>query len=251
MIGHIENPRIITSFQNHSKPYGKIESRKTHGFIFKIKGTTEYIIDGERVRVGAGDMIFLHEGLGYEYTSTQGDDNLYTSINFTADIDTATVSVYSMENFYKLGFIAESFSELWRFGTDADRYACMAVFYDMLSYIKNSELASDTKKKDRLIDPAVEYMRSHIYDCSFRVDRLHLLCGISDTYFRSIFKSRFGMSPKEYVLLERISHARFIIESGDYSTLREVAESVGFSDALYFSKVFRRTFGVCPSGISG
>ena len=196
-------------------------------------------------------MIFIPEGMSYEYTSTQGEDNLYTSINFLADIDSATVSVCGMENFYKLGFLSERFSELWRFGTDADRYACMAVFYDMLSYIKNSEIASDHKKKDRIIKPAVEYMRSHIYDCSFRVEKLHTLCGISDTYFREIFKSRFGMSPKEYVLFERISHARSIIESGDYSTLREVAESVGFSDALYFSKVFRRTYGVCPSGISG
>ena len=251
MIGHIENPRIITSFQSHSKPYGKIESRKAHGFILKIKGTTEYIIGTERFSVSAGDMIFLPEGLDYEYTSTQGEGNLYTSINFHADIDSAAVSVYSMENFYKLGFLSESFSQLWRFGTDADRYACMAVFYEMLSYIKNCEIASDQRKKDHLIEPAVEYMRSHIYDCSFRVERLHLLCGISDTYFRAIFKSRFRMSPKEYVLLERITHARSIIESGDYSTLREVAESVGFSDALYFSKAFRRTFGVCPSGISG
>ena len=100
MIGRIENPRIITSFQSRSKPYGKIESRKAHGFILKIKGTSEYIIGGERLTVRAGDMIFLPEGLDYEYTSTQGDDNLYTSINFHADIDSAAVSVYSMENFY-------------------------------------------------------------------------------------------------------------------------------------------------------
>lgn len=251
MIGHIENPRIVSSFQNKSKLNGKIESRKSHGFILKIKGSTEYIIDGKRYRVGAGDMIFLPEGLAYEYTTSEVGGNLYTSINFTADIDSPAVTVYSMENFYKVGFIADSFSELWRFGSEADRYSCLSVFYDMLSYITNSETASGARKKHGLIEPALKYMREHIHDVSFRVDKLHTLCGISDTYFRNIFKSRFGMSPKGYVTAERVSHARSIIESGDYSSIREVAESVGFADALYFSKAFKRIFGICPSEIDG
>ena len=251
MIGRVENPKIMTSFQNKSKPYGKIENRKAHGFILKIKGTAQYRVGGKELSVRAGEMIFLPEGSSYEYTTTQGDDNLYTSINFSADIDEAAVSVYPMENFYKLGFLSESFSELWRFGSDADRYTCMAVFYDMLSYIKNYESAADSKQKHALIEPAVEYMKKNIYSSELRVERLHLLCGISDTYFRTIFKSRFGMSPKKYVVLERISHARSVIESGDFSTVSEVAESVGFTDALYFSKAFKRIFGMPPSAIVG
>ena len=57
------------------------------------------------------------------------------------------------------------------------------------------------------------------------------------------------MTPKEYVSAQRISHARSIIESGDYSGIREVAGMVGFSDPLYFSKAFKGVYGICPSGI--
>ncbi len=251
MIGNVENPKIVSSFQSQSKPYGKKENRLTHGFVFKIGGSSEYIIGGERIRLSAGEMIFLPQGTSYEYTSQQGTDNLYTSINFRAEIENPEVRVYSMENFYKATFIYQSFSELWRFGSLADRFNCMSVFYELLSYISNLEHADSLERsKLMMIEPAMDYLKKHIYDCSFRVERLHEHCGISDTYFRKIFKMRFGVSPKEYVTGERISHARSIIESGDYSSISDVAEMVGFADPLYFSKAFKRVFGVSPSGIS-
>ena len=243
--------RIVSSHQNKSKPYGKIQSRATHGFIFKIRGSSEYYIDGKTISLGEGEMIFLPRGLSYEYRTDNPEDSLYTSINFLSDIECGEYRVYSVENFYLVGYIYQSFSELWRFGTMVDRYACMSVFYELLAFIEKSEADSSDKSRYSIIEPAVEYMKKHIYDTSFRVDRLHSQCGISDTYFRKLFKLRFGLAPKEYVVKERLSHARAIIESGDYNTIREVAEMVGFSDALYFSKAFRWQFGVAPTGIIG
>lgn len=251
MKGYIEGIRIISSAYNKAKPYGKIQSRATHGFIFKIKGSSEYFIGGRTVRVNEGEMIFLPEGLSYEYKTENSEESLYTSINFFADIESPEVRVYSMENFYKIGYIYQSFSEAWRFGSPEDKYVCMSVMYDLLAYISKSEQAEDEKQKYSMIEPAVEYMKKHIHDPRLRVERLHMLCGISDTYFRRIFKARFGVAPKEYIVDERITHARSIIDSGEFDSIREVAEMVGFSDALYFSKAFKRVYGVPPSGIKG
>ena len=74
--------------------------------------------------------------------------------------------------------------------------------------------------------------------------------GISDTYFRRIFTARYNISPKEYVLRERISHAKTIIENGEYETIGAVAESVGYNDPLYFSKAFKQYYGISPSSIN-
>ncbi len=251
MRGYIEGVRIISSSIGMGKPYGKIQNRATHGFIFKIKGNSEYFIGDKIIRVSAGEMIFLPEGSTYEYRREESGESLYTSINFLANIENPEVKVYSMESFYKANFIYQSFSELWRFGSPEDKYSCMAALYELLSYLSKLDHAEDERDKYELIKPAVEYLKKHIHDPSLRVDRLHTQCGISDTYFRKIFKARFGIAPKEYIAEERISHARSIIESGDYDSIREVAEMVGFSDPLYFSKVFKRVFGVPPTAITG
>lgn len=251
MLGYIKNPEIISSSRHESKPYGKIQNRATNGFLFKIKGSAEYLFGGESITVREGEVIFLPRGSSYEYRTYGEAGNLYTSINFLADVESPSVRVYRMENFYRLGYIHHSFSEMWNFGSAADKYTCMSVFYDLLSYIEKLEsIEENGAEKYRMIEPAVSYMREHIYDCSFRVDKLHLRCGISDTYFRKIFKARFGITPKEYVSSARISHARSIIDSGDYGSIGEVASAVGYADPLYFSKAFRRVFGACPSEVN-
>ena len=109
------------------------------------------------------------------------------------------------------------------------------------------EASYGEKNKYRILDPAIVYLKEHLYDCELRVGELHRLCGVSDTYFRKIFRSRFGASPHSYVLSRRIRHAEAILSSGDFRTIEEVALAVGFQDPLYFSKVFKKACGVSPS----
>ena len=251
MLGYIDNVKIISSFQNRSKPYGKIQSRATHGFLLKIKGFAEYFIDGKSVRVNEGELIFLPKGASYEYVTSQGEDNLYTSVNFEADIENPEVMVYSLADFKSANYMLRGFSEMWKFGTEADKYKCLSDFYDLLSYISRLEHQNrDARGNYDRIASAIDYLKNHIYDTNFKVDKLHRLCGISDTYFRKIFISIFAITPQQYVLKERITHARLIIESGDYDSIKSVAESVGYGDPLYFSKAFRKYYGFSPTDIA-
>ena len=55
------------------------------------------------------------------------------------------------------------------------------------------------------------------------------------------------MTPKQYLVTERILYAKSIIESGDYGSIKEVSEMVGYNDPLYFSKAFKMICGVSPS----
>ena len=114
-----------------------------------------------------------------------------------------------------------------------------------MSAIENAGYAD--KKKFSLIEPAVGYLNEHLYDCTLKTDTLPCLCGISGTYFRKIFVSRFGTTPQNYIMHRRLSHAKSVIDSGDFDTIREVALSVGYTDPLYFGKVYKKFFGTSPS----
>ena len=249
MFGFIEDFKIVSSFHMQSKQYGKIQSRKTHGFIFKMTGSTEYDFGDKRLVLNEGEVIYLPEGASYEYTSTP--ESLYTSINFHSTVESPTPTVYSLSDFYSANFIFENFSDLWKFGSVSDKYKCLSVFYDFLSYLARIEhLSSLDKTRHYIIEPAIEYLKSHLFDPNLKTDSLHRLCCISDTYFRKIFKSRFDMSPKEYVVNQRITHAMSIIESCDFDSIGEVAELVGYKDALYFSKAFKKIYGISPSSVN-
>lgn len=247
MFNYTGDVKIISSYKMKSKPSRIIKNRGYHGFIFRITGDSRYFFEDRTVKVNAGEFIFLPKGSSYECHVSE-DECLYTSVNFGATFDSPRVAVYSQDLFPGMGRLVQSFSELWNFGSAADKYECYAMFYELLSSIsKLEQLGTAEKKKYALIEPAVEYLKKHIYDGELKTERLHFLCGISDTYFRKIFESRFHMSPREYVSRRRIADARTIIESGDYDNIKEVAAAVGYNDPLYFSKAFKNFYGVSPS----
>ena len=75
---------------------------------------------------------------------------------------------------------------------------------------------------------------------------LAALCGISTVYFRKTFETVFGVSPIRYLHDLRIGKAKAIL-SGDYDSIRQVAESTGYSSVYHFSKMFKLYTGQSPS----
>lgn len=248
MFTKLEQVKIISSFHQKTKPYGKHQNRLNHGFIFKVKGMTKYVFDNQTITIKEGEFIYIPKNASYEYFNLDDCNNLYTSINFEADIPLGKPTVYSFEDFSNKNFLVNHFSKTWKFASPAERLNCLSVFYNFLSHvIRLDSLKSKKVDKYFIIQPAVEYLKNRIYDKNLKIDKLHCLCGISSTYFRIIFKEIFNVNPQEYVLSNRLMHAKLIIENGDYNNIYEVAESVGFSDPLYFSKAYKKYFGFSPS----
>lgn len=247
MLGFVDDVKIISSFQKASKVHATVESRVSHAFIFRLSGEAEYSFDGRKMNVKQGEVAFLPKGARYECRTK---DSIYMSINFSANIEKPKISFFSLESFHGANYAIESFTELWNFGGEEGKYKCLSMFYDLLSYIsrlKNMEKSEE--KKYKLIKPGVEYLKANIYSPDLRIDKLHTLCGISDTYLRRIFKERFHVTPQEYVLSSRLTHAKSILDSGDYDSIKEVSELVGYTDPLYFSKAFKKLYGYSPSDI--
>jgi AraC-like DNA-binding protein len=71
-------------------------------------------------------------------------------------------------------------------------------------------------------------------------------CGMSTFRFSRAFHEGFGLTFQDYVLRYRILEACRLLRNPD-SNITQVAYSVGFNDASYFSRSFRRFIGTSPS----
>ena len=127
----------------------------------------------------------------------------------------------------------------------------------LLSAIGNlliSYLIAFSERKE--FSPVVETVRSEILkgvsDCTFSLDDALKKLPLNYDYIRKTFKKETGTTPHGYLLKERMTLAQQIISSGisnrfsPYS-VSQIAEACGFSDPLYFSRVFKKYFGVSPS----
>ncbi len=69
---------------------------------------------------------------------------------------------------------------------------------------------------------------------------------VSKEYLSRIFKEQFGIGIYEYVLKVRMEHARIMLADPEMK-VQTVAENVGYNDQHYFSKAFKKYYGVSPS----
>lgn len=247
MLDNIENLKIISVLHKKSLTYSKVESRKAHGFSLRVRGSMKYIFENKTIVVNEGEMIFLPKGSRYEYEKVSEEDCIGTIINLEGDFGDMSPSWYSIKDFYDSEYMMHHFADLWKFGNQSQKYQCLSLVYSLLAYVSNQDsLQYQDKMRFDLIDPAVIYLQHHIYDYNLKIDELHQLCGISHTYFRKIFFAKFGTSPKEYVINKRLSYAKSIIDSGEFSSVKELALLVGYKDPLYFGKVFKQHYGTSP-----
>jgi transcriptional regulator GlxA family with amidase domain len=70
--------------------------------------------------------------------------------------------------------------------------------------------------------------------------------GLPERTFKRRFQKAAGMTPLEYVHAIRLEHAKTLLETSD-ATLDELAEKVGYEDATFFSRLFRRSVGLTPA----
>jgi len=97
--------------------------------------------------------------------------------------------------------------------------------------------------------PWLKRVRGHIeahLDGSLGIDGLAAVAGLSRAHFVRQFTRLAGLPPSDYVFRARMARAARLLQSTRLTVL-EVALTLGFADANYFAKAFRRAFDVSPT----
>ncbi len=78
------------------------------------------------------------------------------------------------------------------------------------------------------------------------VTRMVALSGLAERTFKRRFTLATGMTPLAYIHHVRLEEAKQMLESGD-TAVEGVAHDVGYSDASFFGRLFRRSVGLSPA----
>ncbi|GEM_PF-901348 len=69
--------------------------------------------------------------------------------------------------------------------------------------------------------------------------------GVSPQYLSAIFKDTMGVSFIGYITRRRMYYAARLLQRGE-ATIEKVARQCGYSDEIYFKRLFKKTFGISP-----
>lgn len=99
-----------------------------------------------------------------------------------------------------------------------------------------------------IAENAKKYIEDNYSNSNLAIEDIskHLL--LNQTYLRRMFKSEVNMTVTEFLTKTRMEKAKQLIIEEEYK-LSAIAEMVGYSDPSYFSKCFKKYYGVSPSTI--
>lgn len=91
---------------------------------------------------------------------------------------------------------------------------------------------------------SLDYLSNHITE-NIRLDSMAAAAGYSLSRFKTKFKETVGITPAEYVTMQKIELAkRRLIESNE--SITELAYNLGYSSSNYFCSVFKKMMNCSP-----
>ena len=224
--------------------------------LFFLSGRTTLIVNGRALEVGAGDTVAVNSTEVHSFT-VAGEKAEYLCLiiypEFFSDIDFDGVTI---ENLIPSDAHASECAEaIYREYSTGGTLAAMrekALTYSLMSYLVDKYRSEPMTKQSRRrrtaalsrLDSVMEYVSLH-YSEHLTTRDLAGICYLSESHFCRFFKASTGKSALEYINEYRAERAAVLLENTDIP-ISEIAESVGFEDQNYFSRIFKRVKGVAP-----
>lgn len=113
-----------------------------------------------------------------------------------------------------------------------------------LILLKLAETKNENALPARMVEALDDYIRENAHD-EISNTEIGAIFGYHPFYVSRMLKEKKGVTMRQYVIAYRFKAARRMLELTDKS-IGDIAEECGFTDASYFAKTFKATFGISP-----
>lgn len=142
--------------------------------------------------------------------------------------------------------IFESYSNLiQRFHLSYKRPLANASLLELIYHISNASMLSEQSRNSDIITQTLTYININ-YNKQLTLDELAKKARYSKSRFSHLFLEIVGMSPIKYQNDIRLKNSCELLHSTNL-TIAEIAQSCGFKDPLYFSRIFKKKYKISPT----
>ena len=225
-------------------------------YIFPSTYTLAVVTDGEGIlhthsgkfSLARGDLFVIFSAKAYYIENT---DNLkYINVSFTGLRSQVLIERLKISHtspvFHGYEFLIDTWESVIAVANDnnSDLF-CEGLLLHTFGFLcGNSSEAIHTDKANGLL-LAKQYIDANYTDAELDLKSVSNRFSYNSKYFSAAFKKMVKISFSEYLKMKRLSYAVTLIESG-ITNVNDLAELCGYKEAPYFSKCFKKEYGVSP-----
>ncbi len=235
------------------RPKGRLDFQ----LLYVASGRAHFFFDGEEKIVNAGHMVIYRpkEVQKYAYYGTDrtevywvhftGSDvkNMLRRYGITDDMHV----IYSGTSLEYTRIFKQMIYELQQCREDYGEMLCLLLRQVLISLHRSINKVHTVHNEylESEIEMALQYFNDK-YNTEINIEAYAAARGMSVSYFIRSFRRYAGTTPMHYIVSLRITNAQILLETTDYN-INEIAGLVGYENALYFSRIFKKQKGVSPT----
>lgn len=230
--------------------------RPFNSLHFITYGKGHLCVGNEELELKAGNAFLLYSGEEYRYYPDVSNPWSYVWVDFFGSGIAELFGAcgfkkkkpwLKVSGFKKMRNAFERVLETYYEG-DAHSISCMGSFLTVIGLFFDNEekktLLAGSSPKSIYIREALAYINNN-YRLNLTVEGIARNVHISSSYLMSLFVQEIGMTIVEYINRFRVAYACQFLKNPNIK-VGEVAKMVGYSDPLYFSRVFSKIKGMSP-----
>lgn len=259
---HRDNKEIHTQFYVNTRDYPLLHSHEDYWeFSVVMDGTIDNRINGEIRTYPAGTLFYCTTR--DVHCITAYDKKPIRYVNFTVDENTVTqmMQAFSPKIQSRLLKNKRNFALPSEMRYDIDKllhklnllqqkqYAVandliLAQIMTFVRYIVEQSYTENVKDEPTWLQELNKLKQQESF-ITYTVDDLCRELNYSRVQLNRLFKAKFGVTPHEYLLSNKLLYAHNLLSSTDMNTL-DIANAIGYANLAQFNVVFKERFGVTP-----
>ena len=209
--------------------------------IYFVSGTGNMVIDDRRFPVSPGTYCIVPpEVTHFEKLEGYGEI-FFIGFNYQSILEKIEIGVHQSKDASTIVLFEKILDEYNRQDLGYELAAQSLLNLLLVASIRDTG-ESDKKCKD------LNYIKSYIdqyFNQKINFEQLATMSGYSRDYFRSVFKSKFNLSPRDYLIHTRMEKAKEMLLKTDFSCT-EIAYACGFTNSAQMTVMFKKKYGKTP-----
>ena len=231
-------------FESNKDAMKKESALCSHRVLLVSSGGGKMCIDGRTFSLGTGALAFASLGEHFSFLAEEETEYFYISFSGRrAEELFRRLSVTPSRRVFH-GF--EAFIPIWRDSLARAEEPSIDLLSEGVLLLTLARVGEGNGEREPIATRMIRYVEENFTDPACSLASIASALGYNEKYLSHTFKREVGYGFSQYLRNLRLRHAVFLLDHG-VESIKNVACLAGFSDPLYFSSVFKESYGCSPS----
>ncbi len=210
--------------------------------IFCTGGSGEMVFDDKTLAYGANDVAIVPPMVPHSNNSGEGFTNIHMNLTDPALTYPEPLIIRADSN----GFLQDAFTAAFYYWSESSAEYTLLPLYGQLIVAFLTKYRP-TRRHSDTVQQIEDNILQHYPDCTYDLNAYLSSLPFNTEYLKKMFKKETGLTPLQYLTNRRLENAASTLSTFlGKGNISETARMCGFGDPLYFSRLFKKKYGVSP-----